>query len=185
MIPPVHTERAMVFIDGENLVFRYQDMAQGRKINTNSKHHRDAYIWHQHLSGEIPARVLRVGYYTSVVGDDPHVVSIRTELAGIEAPRSRMSSIQICPFVFKRSSKSKKNKIVDVNLTIDVLRHTYQNDLDIVCLMSGDGDYLPLIKEVMRQGKQVYVFAFSSGLADELKHTADRFQLLDHWFFEI
>jgi uncharacterized LabA/DUF88 family protein len=174
----------MVFIDGENLVFRYQDMAKERKRNTNVKHHADAYIWHQHLSGTIPARVLRVGYYTSVVGDDLHVMGIRRELAEIEAPRSRMSSIQICPFVFKRSSKSKKNKIVDVNLTIDVLRHTYQNDLDIVCLMAGDGDYLPLVKEVMRQGKQVYVFAFSSGLTEALKSTADRFQLLDDWFFQ-
>ncbi len=174
----------MVFIDGENLVFRYQDMLKTRKPNTNVKFEKDTFIWHQHMSGELQARVLRVGYYTSVVGDDPHIANTRAALASIQAIRSRMSPIQVCPFVFKRPSKSQKNKIVDVNLTIDVLRHTHQGDLDIVCLMSGDGDYLPLIKEVMRQGKQVYVYAFSSGLAEELKYTADRFQLLDPWFFE-
>ena len=29
--------------------------------------------------------------------------------------------------------------------------------MDTLFLLSGDGDYIPLIKEVMRQGKQVFV----------------------------
>jgi uncharacterized LabA/DUF88 family protein len=183
-IPPQAMERAMIFIDGENLVFRYQDMLKnGKKPNPNTKHQPDTFIWHEHLSGTVQARVVRVGYYTSVVGDDLLLQNVRAALAAIEAPRLRMTSIQVCPFVYKRPSKSQKNKIVDVNLTIDVLRHTYQGDVDIVCLVSGDGDYLPLIKEVMRHGKQVHVFAFSSGLAEELRYTADHFQLLDQWFF--
>jgi len=54
-------ERAMIFIDGENMVFRYQDMLKERKPNPNVKYQKDSFIWHQHLSGTIQARVLRVG----------------------------------------------------------------------------------------------------------------------------
>ena len=45
--------------------------------------------------------------------------------------------------------------------------------------MTGDGDYLPLLLEIQRQGKQVFVAAFSAGLNPMLKRRADQFYLLD------
>ena len=69
-------------------------------------------------------------------------------------------------------------------MTVDILTHTFQNNIDIVYLLSGDGDYIPLINEVMRAGKQVYVAAFSSGLSPKLKTVADKFTLLDDLYFE-
>ena len=69
-------------------------------------------------------------------------------------------------------------------MTVDILTHTYQNNLDVVYLQSGDGDYIPLIKEIIRMGKQVYVAAFSSGLNPDLKTIADEFRDLDVVYFE-
>ncbi|WP_353889434.1 NYN domain-containing protein [uncultured Paraburkholderia sp.] len=40
--------------------------------------------------------------------------------------------------------------------------------VDEVCILSGDGDYLPAIREAMRRGIRVYVGAFSSGLNSRL-----------------
>jgi uncharacterized LabA/DUF88 family protein len=53
-----------------------------------------------------------------------------------------------------------------------------------VYLASGDGDYLPLLQEVMRRGKQVEVLAFSSGLNEQLTYSVDRFLSLDEVFFD-
>jgi len=63
------------------------------------------------------------------------------------------------------------------------MRFALSDAIDLVYLASGDGDYLPLVSEVMRHGKQVYVAAFSSGLNAELTHSVDEFFNLDGVFF--
>jgi len=74
--------------------------------------------------------------------------------------------------------------MVDIQIIIDVMRHTFSQSYDVIYLFSGDGDYLPLIEEVMRQGKQVYISAFSSGLNEKLISRVDMFTPLDEDFFE-
>ena len=68
-------------------------------------------------------------------------------------------------------------------MTVDILTHVYQNNLDAVYLISGDGDYKPVIETVVRNGKHLYLAAFSSGLNPSLPHLADRFTLLDTYYF--
>ena len=75
--------------------------------------------------------------------------------------------------VFKRN-KERDSKGVDIALTKDMLTHAFFDHCDVAVLMSGDGDYVPLVKEVKRLGKVVCVGAFSeSGLNPELKLTSD------------
>lgn len=90
----------------------------------------------------------------------------------------------LSPRVFKKPKKNVSGKGVDIQMTVDILTHTFQNNIDVIYLLSGDGDYIPLINEVMRAGKQVYVAAFSSGLSPKLKTVADEFTLLDDIYFE-
>lgn len=70
------------------------------------------------------------------------------------------------------------------SLTIDALRHTYNDSMDILYFISGDGDYVPLVQEVMRQGKKVIVGALSDGLNPELRRIPDEFIDLDRVFFK-
>jgi uncharacterized LabA/DUF88 family protein len=63
------------------------------------------------------------------------------------------------------------------------MRFAFTDEIDRVYLASGDGDYLPLIQEVMRRGKQVELLAFSSGLNNALPYSADNFFNLDPVFF--
>ncbi len=88
------------------------------------------------------------------------------------------------PHIFKKENRSQKTKSVDINITIDALRHTYNNSVDGIYLFSGDGDYLPLIKEIMRQGKQVTIGVFSKGFNSVLQYECDDFINLDQIFFE-
>jgi uncharacterized LabA/DUF88 family protein len=52
-----------------------------------------------------------------------------------------------------------------------------------VYLVTGAGDYIPLIEEVMRNGKQVYLAALSEGLNKALPNSVDKFYNLDDAFF--
>lgn len=64
------------------------------------------------------------------------------------------------------------------------MRYAFTDTIDRIYLASGDGDYAPLIHEVMRRGKQVELLAFSSGLNAVLRPLVDRVHILDDRFFK-
>lgn len=61
----------------------------------------------------------------------------------------------------------------DVGITVDAIR--LSPSLDAVVLVSGDGDYLPLVEYLQNQGKQVEVLAFGGTASAKLKEEADDF----------
>ena len=61
----------------------------------------------------------------------------------------------------------------DVGITVDAIR--LSPSLDTIVLVSGDGDYLPLIDYLRNQGKQVEVLAFGNTTSSRLKEEADDF----------
>ena len=191
------TRRIMFFIDGENIVCRYQAMlGKGFVPKIEVCHEQDVYAWQQGLVVRMDVEeieIIRAYYYTSVVGDDVKVRSVVDDLKKLQARAEgrlfrRSSQIvyhHLYPVVFKKAKQSNKTKVVDIQLAVDVLTHVYQNNLDTVCLFSGDGDYKAVINEVIRRGKQIYIAAFSDGLNLELKQLADKIIDLDHAFFDL
>jgi uncharacterized LabA/DUF88 family protein len=74
--------------------------------------------------------------------------------------------------------------VVDVTITMDVMRAALSMPIDGIFLLTGDGDYLPLVREITRStSKQVYVGAFSTGLAREFRSCVETFVDLDTLFF--
>lgn len=52
-----------------------------------------------------------------------------------------------------------------------------------IMLLSGDGDFVSLVHELMHMGVNVQVHAFSSGLNPAMETSGDAFRLLDDVFF--
>ena len=61
----------------------------------------------------------------------------------------------------------------DVGIAIDAIR--LSPSLDAIILVSGDGDYLPLVEYLQNQGKQVEVMAFKETTSSKLIEEADGF----------
>lgn len=61
----------------------------------------------------------------------------------------------------------------DIELAIDVL--TMSDRLDIVCLVSGDGDFRRLVELVQSKGVRVEVVAFAASTSSELRALADNY----------
>lgn len=177
----------IAFVDGENLTFRFQEMlASGRSPSPNLIHVQDSFVWVPELTTWTEMNLIRVLYYTSVVGDDAKVANVsatigQTKFRCIAGGSKGLATL--IPRVHKKPSNSKKSKVVDVDLTIDVMRAALTMPIDGIFLLSGDGDYLQLVKEVTRSSKQIYVGAFSSGLSDSLRHNVENFVDLDRMFF--
>ena len=61
----------------------------------------------------------------------------------------------------------------DVGLAVDAIR--FSPSLDAIVLVSGDGDYVPLVDYLRGQGKQVEVMAFGGTTSGKLIEEADDF----------
>src|SRR3972149_607642 len=156
-----HLRRWMAFVDGENLTLRAQEIAKTKNINFI-----EGKYYKKDLFMRLQDHAVRSYYYTSVFGDDNKIAEIK----------SKIWACGFDPQVFKKARKEEKAKGVDIALTIGMLSHAYMNNYDVALLFSGDGDYTPVVNEVKRLGKAVYICAFSrSGLSEELKIASDSF----------
>jgi len=174
----------MIFADGENLTCRFQAMvAEGRTPKAQIQHESDAFVWIPEIVNYSSWLLIRVSYYTSVTGDDVRLQQLAERLAEIRY-NYRAGFGFLNPHIFKKQRRGDKTKSVDINLVTDLLRHTYNRSVDEVLVLSGDGDYLPTMREVMRQGIRVNVGAFSSGLDPRLRTQTDEFINLDRMCFE-
>jgi uncharacterized LabA/DUF88 family protein len=174
--------RMMIFIDGENLTFRYQAMLEKGWISKSDVIHiKDQLVWHGAFTMlTYPYHVLRATYYTYTVGDEDYLYELNKKIKALTFDQYRPGgNLNLTPMVFKKKKQNAKAKGVDIQLTVDMLSHVHHNNLDAVYLLSGDGDYKPLIEEVLRSGKQVFLSAFSDGLNPSLENIVDGFYCLD------
>lgn len=188
-IYPPSDRRWMMFVDGENFTIRGQELAKKANLDLfRCKYfERDVFIWipglpaYSHFSAEerslqLQPQSIRSYYYTSVSGDVPLVDEVREALRAID----------FNPSVFKKVNKQTKAKGVDIALTKDVLSHAFLDHYDVAVIVAGDGDYIPLVEEVKRLGKQVCVLFFdeSDGLNKSMKLGSDAFVDVTQYFLD-
>lgn len=61
----------------------------------------------------------------------------------------------------------------DVGMTVDAVR--FAETVDVIILVSGDGDFVPLVEYLKNRGKQVELLAFGETTSAKLKESADGF----------
>jgi uncharacterized LabA/DUF88 family protein len=61
-----------------------------------------------------------------------------------------------------------QEKGVDVRLALDCLEGAYEDQYNHLILISGDGDFAPLIEKVKKYHKTVEIWAFRSGISPRL-----------------
>lgn len=180
-------KRTLMFLDGENLVARFQDMVkQGKTPHDDVVHEQDRYVWHPHFTRWSYLNVIRVSYYCVVSGDESAREKVEDALASFQymcTDGQSQGTGHVVPKVYRKVSKERRTRLVDIQLTIDVLNAALHTDVDSILIASGDGDFAPLLEEVQRTGKQAYVAAFSSGLSPRLSARKDVFVDLNRIFF--
>ena len=77
----------------------------------------------------------------------------------------------------KRFSDGTSKADWDMGIAMEALE--YRERAKHVVLVSGDGDFAPLIRRLQKSGQQVEVASFAEGLAGEAREVANRVILLD------
>ncbi len=170
----------MLFVDGENFTIRGQEFAasQGKGFDRGTHYEPHVFLWIPNIAaqqliyfgGHIPMEgsALRAHYYTSTTGNDEKRRKVHRALW----------NLGFTPNVFTKPSGT-QSKGVDIKLTTDMLAHAFRGNYDVAVLITGDGDFVPVVEEVKRLGKNVIVASFNNGLNPGLQLAADAFVSLD------
>jgi len=65
-------------------------------------------------------------------------------------------------------------KKVDINIAVDMISLAYEDVYDRAILVSGDGDFLPVVEKLKDLGKDVEIWAFKYSLANVLMESIDQ-----------
>ena len=148
--------RVGIFVDVPNLIYA----AERRKIDMDFGRVLEYFTRGRQL--------VRATAYAPIT-DDP--------LAKLETQRFAHHFIghpyRIVTKPLKRFSDGSMKANFDIELAVDIL--TMSERLDVVVLMSGDGDFVRVVELVESRGVRVEVVAFAEAASSELKNVADAF----------
>ncbi len=147
-------QRVVVFIDVQNLYYSAKNL-HGMKVNFGN-------IVKEAVAGRKLIRAIAYVVRTETKEETPFFEALYN--LGIE---TREKDLQVFSTGLKKADW-------DVGLAVDAIR--LSPSLDAVVIVSGDGDYLPLVEYLQKSsGKQVEVVAFGETTSSRLLEAADDF----------
>jgi uncharacterized LabA/DUF88 family protein len=150
-------QRVGVFVDVQNMYYSAKNLYRA-KVNF-------AKILEDAIGGR---QLIRAVAYV-VRAEEPLEQTFfdALEKSGFEV---KVKDIQIFPGGVKKADW-------DVGVVIDMIR--LSNKLDVMVLISGDGDYVPAVEFLRNQGHRVEVLSFGPSTSNKLKLASDEFIDLD------
>jgi uncharacterized LabA/DUF88 family protein len=166
------TDRIMIFIDGSNLYHSLKGHFKRTDIDIGK--------FAKKLLDR--RRLIRIYYYNAEVGRKEEPERYRDQQAFFAS----VSAIPYCELRLGRlvyinwPSAPPYEKGVDIQLTTDLLTHSYKNNYDVSILVAGDSDYVGALQAVKDNGKNVEVALFGKERTSRpLREVADRIITID------
>jgi len=97
------------------------------------------------------------------------VYPIRTEKKKWYDDLTNKSGYQIKASFDKITFNEAIEKKIDIQIAVDIISLAYENKFDTAVLVSGDGDFVPVVKKLKDLKKGVEVWAFRYSVANALK----------------
>ncbi len=161
-------ERVMLFIDGNNFYHGCR--------NTLGRSDVDFPKLAALLAGD--RKLIRIYYYNAPLDRDEDEERYLQQQKFFETMR-RLPLIDVRLGRLVQRGNTYVEKGIDLAIAIDMLDMAHRNCFDTAVLITGDGDFTPLIETVKMCGKQVEVAYFSKGFSNFLQDSADKVTYLD------
>ena len=160
-------ERIMIFIDGSNMYHSLKNIFGRTDLDIGKFCHK--------LLGR--RKLIRIYYYNARVGmkEEPERYKQQQQFfAGVNA--IPYSELRLGRLVYTNwPSVPPFEKGIDVQLTTDMLTHSYKDNYDVAILVAGDSDFAPVLQAVKDNGEHVEVALFGrGGSSQQLRKVADR-----------
>jgi uncharacterized LabA/DUF88 family protein len=168
-------ERLMIFIDGSNLYHSLKGYFKRTDIDIGK--------FAKKLLDK--RRLVRIYYYNAVVGRREEPERYRDQQAFFAS----VSAIPYCELRLGRlvyvnwPNAPPYEKGVDIQLTTDLLSHSFKNNYDVAVLVAGDSDYVGALQAVKDNGKNIEVALFGKERTSRpLREVADKVVTIDGRF---
>lgn len=158
-IPPIQFQKAMVFIDGTNFLYRFEGAKT--KLDTPIASLVELYISKRQL--------VRVYFYTS----PPHLEKAKKIYAGSEF-KSVFKGVEIVlGSAIPTGDGNHREKGVDALLVADLIYHAAMKNYDYALVLSTDQDFAPVIKRVQDFGCKTVILSLFNDLPENLENVCD------------
>ena len=144
-------QRIGVFIDVQNMYYSARYLYQ-RKVNFGN-------IVEEAVADRKIIRAIAYVVTTKTGEETPFLEALRKQ--GIETMEKELLEY----------TSGQKKADWDVGITVDVVKML--DRLDVVVLVSGDGDYIPLVQYCQSRGRQVEVVSFRESTSTKLVEAVD------------
>jgi uncharacterized LabA/DUF88 family protein len=164
-------ERVMVFIDGGNFYHGMKEMLHrttGFPASTPFNFYKFARLLAKNR------RLIRLYYYTGIRNERENPEKFKSQKGFFDQMRRTPFCTLRLGRIIKRGD-SYVEKGVDVLLTVDMIRLARLNNYDTAILVSGDGDFVEAVKDVVEMGRNVELAYFPFDLSMDLRNTCDRY----------
>jgi len=161
------TERVMIFIDGSNLYHSLKNVFGRTDLDIGK--------FCRRLLGR--RKLARIYYYNAKVG-------MKEEPERYKHQQAFFAGINAIPYTELRLGRlvyinwpnvPPYEKGIDVQLTTDMLSHSFRNNYDVAVLVAGDNDFVGALQAVKDNGKHVEVGLFGRpGTSRQLRGVADK-----------
>lgn len=185
-IPPSE-RRLMIFVDCSNLYFATNNLL-GPQARVDYSRLIDllvATIREKHPN----LRLVRTYVYTCPPDQKANFQQYGAHQKWLSALRGKISNIEVRLGRLKRVAGGFTEKGIDVHVAVDMLTRAFQNHYDIAALVSGDSDYVPVVKTLREAipGDREIVNAFVTGSGSrELMDCCDwRIELTRDWLQKV
>ena len=169
-------KRISVYIDGANFVYGL------KSINPKySDYHFDFEEFINKIIGK--DELIDIIYYNSSLKQDINPRRFREQ----QKLLARLRKISKCKVVLckrqKRFNKDNEEYYIikgdDIHLALDMLNDSWGSKYDKAVLISGDGDFIPLLKYVKAKNKEVEIISFEEIASRGLINEANSFILIN------
>ena len=144
-------ERIVIFIDNSNIFQGFRkynikaDYEKLKEILTKGRSLQDIFLYEGIV---YPMSPEKKKWYKDLISHSGYVIKVSFDkIAGNEAIEKK----------------------VDIQMAIDIVSLAYENAYDIAVLVSGDGDFVPVVSKIKELGKNVELWAFQYSLANALR----------------
>jgi uncharacterized LabA/DUF88 family protein len=157
-------DRVMIFIDGSNLYHGLKN--ECGTVNLD-------YLKFSDLLAN-KRKLIRTYFYAATIDARRNPETAKGQQSFLNALREiPYITIKYCALHYKADKPFEKG--LDILIATDMLTNALRNCYDTAILVSGDGDFAPVLEEIARAGKQIENAVFSSTRSDALINASDLF----------
>jgi len=168
--------RVSVYIDGANF---YHGIKSINEKYTDTKFDFENFI-KKIIKDSI---LISVYYYNAPLKQELNPIPYKKQQKLLQRLQNTPNfKIVLCKRQKKIDGDGKEYHVIkgdDIHLAIDMLTDAYENKYDKAILISGDGDFAPVVNYIKRKGKNVENYYFEGNLSQALANECKISNLID------